>query len=218
MWYNDIYWTAFRRWKTELIRSLYHGFTGRSINLFRCRSCLHRFPPLPRDCEFLVPSKMHHIQSESIFTSSTDSFHPSALCFKHRVISDTALWVFRANPEARVLTEMETLSVILDKEGSLQYGSRASGFSGNMEFRNMAVPRVVWDMREGVDKERQREMLRGSCFVSVPSSEMELTSADFVTLRSLPDCYKIFSAPGAQKWKRQSSSYHSKKVWKEIFY
>lgn len=25
-------------------------------------------------------------------------------------------------------------------------------------------------------------MLRGSCFVSVPSSEMELTSADFVTL------------------------------------
>jgi hypothetical protein len=33
-------------------------------------------------------------------------------------------------------------------------------------------------------------MLRGSCFVSVPSSEMELTSADFVMLRSVGVCTK----------------------------
>lgn len=33
-----------------------------------------------------------------------------------------------------------------------------------------------------MDRQRERETLRGSCFVSVPSSEMELTSADFVTL------------------------------------
>jgi hypothetical protein len=59
-------------------------------------------------------------------------------------------------------------------------------------------------------------MLRGSCFVSVPSSEMELTSADFVTLCSLADCYKIFTAPGVQKWKNQASSSRSKKLRKGI--
>jgi hypothetical protein len=38
---------------------------------------------------------------------------------------------------------METFSATLDKEGSVLCGSRVGGFSGNMEFRNMAVPRVV---------------------------------------------------------------------------
>lgn len=33
--------------------------------------------------------------------------------------------------------------------------------------------------------DKERDMLRGSCFASVPSSAMELTSADFVILCSL---------------------------------
>lgn len=52
--------------------------------------------------------------------------------------------------------------------------------------------------------------MRGSCFVSVPSSEMELTSADFVMLCSLAGCYKIFLAAGVQHCQGKSSTYRSK--------
>lgn len=103
-----------------------------------------------------------------------------------------------------MLTEMETLSVTLDKQGSVQYGNTAKlqeRFLGEygIQKHGRAMGCVRYEGRSGY-RERQREMLRGSRFVSLPSSEMELTSADCVTLRSSADCYKICATPGVRQW------------------